>query len=339
MIKLKNLWKIALATMAMSAMLVACDTSSDSGNKSEEDSLGGVGVYSYTVNIADISGAWGGNSVSPAFSVVLLNETTLAACSTAGDFKQATAAEPEYQIGAFGNMKIADTSKTGDFKVYGANPVNDEYQYYTGVTASIDDTSFVLTVDMTKLVKTELKGLWADTGNGDEAVMTADDLVDLAGYKPYVIALGTEAVDPTNRVFGAWSADVMKMEEGATAPANPTAGAPVMPKLSEMAFVCSNFGNVAITFSGDVATAEITYALANNTWSESELTGIAFGICNNEAWGEKYTGAAMTAFDTPVAVKYNDSNNNTVAADILEEGKTYVLTINAKDKTVKVSAK
>ena len=28
MIKLKNLWKIALATMAMSAMLVACDTGS-----------------------------------------------------------------------------------------------------------------------------------------------------------------------------------------------------------------------------------------------------------------------------------------------------------------------
>jgi hypothetical protein len=33
MIKLKNLWKIALATMTMSAMLVACDTTSDDGKK------------------------------------------------------------------------------------------------------------------------------------------------------------------------------------------------------------------------------------------------------------------------------------------------------------------
>ena len=33
MIKLKNLWKVALATMAMSAMLVACDTTS----KEEEE--------------------------------------------------------------------------------------------------------------------------------------------------------------------------------------------------------------------------------------------------------------------------------------------------------------
>ena len=39
MIKLKNLWKIALATMAMSTMLVACDTTSDSEEKKEEASV------------------------------------------------------------------------------------------------------------------------------------------------------------------------------------------------------------------------------------------------------------------------------------------------------------
>ncbi len=40
MIKLKNLWKIALATMAMSAMLVACDTTgSDDGKKNDDDPL------------------------------------------------------------------------------------------------------------------------------------------------------------------------------------------------------------------------------------------------------------------------------------------------------------
>lgn len=40
MIKLKNLWKVALATMAVSAMLVACDTTgNDSGSKTEDDPL------------------------------------------------------------------------------------------------------------------------------------------------------------------------------------------------------------------------------------------------------------------------------------------------------------
>ena len=65
MIKLKNLWKIALAAMTMSAMLVACEEPSKGGSDTNEDTNkvvlaeGGEGVYSYTVNIADISGAWG----------------------------------------------------------------------------------------------------------------------------------------------------------------------------------------------------------------------------------------------------------------------------------------
>ena len=46
MIKLKNLWKVALATMAMSAMLVACDSTS---NTEDEVTPGtytaGTGVY------------------------------------------------------------------------------------------------------------------------------------------------------------------------------------------------------------------------------------------------------------------------------------------------------
>ena len=55
MIKLKNLWKVVLALMVMSAMLVACDTGSsdsdsDSGNKTENNGgntggNGGSGIY------------------------------------------------------------------------------------------------------------------------------------------------------------------------------------------------------------------------------------------------------------------------------------------------------
>ena len=37
MIKLKNLWKIALATMAMSTMLVACDTAKEDDDKDVVD--------------------------------------------------------------------------------------------------------------------------------------------------------------------------------------------------------------------------------------------------------------------------------------------------------------
>ena len=78
MIKLKNLWKIALATMTMSAMLVACDTeSSDNGKKNDDSGLGLTGVYSYTVNRNDIAAAWRGSVDSPIFSVMFLDETAL----------------------------------------------------------------------------------------------------------------------------------------------------------------------------------------------------------------------------------------------------------------------
>ena len=45
MIKLKNLWKIALTTMAMSAMLVACDTGSTEGTEEVDSSVYVAGLF------------------------------------------------------------------------------------------------------------------------------------------------------------------------------------------------------------------------------------------------------------------------------------------------------
>jgi hypothetical protein len=332
MIKLKNLWKIALATMAMSAMLVACDTSSsgsdDNENKGEEKivAAGGVGVYSYTTNIADISGAWGGNTVSPAFSVVLLTDSQLAAVKASSDFKLAPAATPEYQIGAYGNLKIADTSKTGDFVVYGQNPVEDVYQYYTGVVATIDDTSFTVTVDMTKLVLTDLKALWE---GGNEAVMTNDDIVDLTGYKPYVLALGQSTIDPDNHVASAWSADLMKMEDGATLPTNAKKEAPVVP-------TCKDLNSVAGTINGWTHVA-----LADNAVSFTAAADTAFAFTNG-SWGFKACGVEIDALDKEIALVENNDANITFKAGVLTEGAEYTATLIVKgnhEAYVKVSAK
>ena len=359
MIKLKNLWKIALATMAMSAMLVACEEPS-SNNSNESENLGGEGVYSYTVDLAKITNAWGGSVKNPAFSVLLLTDEQLKACQevvtdekkgTKGDFKQATSVKPEYQIAAYGNMRVRDTtSDAGDFAVYGNAPIGLDYQYYNGVVATVTKTSFTLTVDMTKLVKTDLKALFKKNAAGkDEAIMTADHIVDLKGYKPYVIALGGRykvgddfvEVKDDNRVMTGWNADLMKMTDGATLPANAKKDAPVVPKVSEMKFVCSNFGNFPITFSGDVATCEITYALANATGGQKELAGIEFGVCSDTDWSQKYCGAEITALGKAATLKFGVENNNKVDAEKakLAEGKTYVLTINSKDFTVTVTEK
>ena len=296
-------------------------------------------IYSYTLNIKDISEAWGGTTVSPSFSVVLLTDEQVEVCKAASDFKQAPADNPEYLLGAYGSMKITDTSKTGDYAVYGANPVNDVYQYYNGVAATITNTTFTLTVDMTKLDKTQLKALFAENDSMEtERPITEDDMVYLLDYKPYVIALGDYLVYEDNYVFTAWSADVMKMEEGATFPTELIEDDPKI-QLSDMTVICSNLGNLPITFADDIAIAEFVYDFSKNGWGDNVAGRVAFGICSDESWAQKFTGAAITALDTEVEVTFGADNNNTVAADILEDGKTYILIINAKNNTVKISAK
>ena len=346
MIKLKNLWKIALATMTMSAMLVACDTeSSDNGKKNDDSGLGLTGVYSYTVNRDDIAIAWGGSGDSPIFSVMFLDETTLEIVKEKGDLKKNPFSHPEYQIGAFGNMYVTEEIEEGDegnFAVYGANPVDGVYKYYDGVAVTITETELKVFVDTAKLVKTQLKATFEKGADGkDEAVMTDKHSVDLKGYKPYVIALASKANDPDSYVASGFSADLMKMEEGATFPAGDLKkDAPPVPKLSEMKLVCTNLGDAEdITFSGDVATFEFTFNSAKLAdWREPKGL-LQFGVCSDGNWTKKYTGAEITALDTAVVLKYMASDNNKVAANVLEDGKTYVLTINAKDNTVKISAK
>lgn len=188
-----------------------------------------TGIYSYKLDITDISGAWGGNMTSPAFSVVLLTDEQLVACQEALDFRQASMSEPEYQIGAFGNMKIADTSQTGNYAVYGSNAVDNAYQYYGGVAVTVTDTTFELFVDMSEIVQTNLKAEFI----GGEAFMTENDIVDLTGYKPYVIALGTELADSDNYVFKAWSADVMKMTSCTSFPADLQYAAPAIEAVTD----------------------------------------------------------------------------------------------------------
>ena len=334
MIKLKNLWKIALATMAMSAMLVACDTKTkdDDNNGDSATSLGGEGVYSYTVNIADISTAWGGSAKSPAFSILLMKDAQLEACKTAADFKQATAAEPEYQIAAFGNMKINDTSSDGNFVVYGASAVEDVYQYYTGVVATVTATDVTVTVDMSKLVKTDLKALFAKNAEGvEEAVMTNDDIVELNGYKPYILALGQQTIDADNYVMTGWSADLMKMTAGATLPSNAKKDAPVVP-------TCKDLNSVAGTMTG---ASWPHVALTNNAF-DFEAAGDDQFAFTNGSWDFKACGVVVEALNTEYQLKEGDNANITFAKGVLTAGTTYTATLIVKgnhEAYVKVTAK
>lgn len=194
--------------------------------------------YSYTSKIGNLIFEWGGG-----FSVLLLTDEQLEVCNDAKDFKQATAEKPEYQIAAFGDM-IVDTTKEGNFAVYGRNGSK-----YDGVAVTIKDNTFTLFIDMTKLTKTQLKGLWKGTEAGNEPIITEDDTVNLTGYKPYVIALTTQDKDVNNFKFRAWDADLMEMTAGATFPTNLQQSAPTTGNTNSMTITDDNNNTETINFS------------------------------------------------------------------------------------------
>ena len=275
------------------------------------------GVYSYTLNIEDISEAWGGTTTSPSFSVILLTDEQVEVCKAVNDFKQAPADNPEYQLDAYGSMKITDTSKIGDYAVYGANPVNDVYQYYNGVAATITNTTFTLTVDMTKLDKTQLKALFAENGMASERPITEDDMVYILDYKPYVIALGDYLVYEDNYVFTAWSASVMKMEEDATFPIELIEDAPKDPTCYDLNYIAGSM------------TEWVHTALENNsfTFIANGEDYFNFTVGN---WGFNACGVEIDALDKEIALVENNDANITFKAGVLTEGRIYTITLIVK---------
>lgn len=203
---MKNIWKILIAVMAITLVLVSCDTEK---NKPEEknDFKAGTGVFSIAGEISEISTSWGGSPASPTFSVLLLKDAHVTNLESYGDsfVKGAPVDEPIYQLGAYGNMTFP-TVLDGTYRTTGGD------DQYTGVVANIDGENFTLFVDMSNLIVTDLKMLAADA----EQILTSKSSADLTGYKPYVIALLS---DEASRIGAGWSADVIAMEIGATFPA------------------------------------------------------------------------------------------------------------------------
>jgi hypothetical protein len=283
-------------------------------------------VYSYKLDIEDISEAWAGSTSSPAFSVVLLTDKQVEDCQFAQDFYQATATEPEYIFNCFGNMKIADTSQNGSYAVYGQNAVNGEYQYYDGIAANVTDTTVELFVDMSKISKTQLSALY-EYGMTDDVI---DYFVDFTIYKPYVIALGQEFADSNNYVFTAWDADVMKMTEGATFPTNPVKAAPKAPTYYDLKYIAGSATNW---------THEL---MDGDSFNFVSLGGDNFKFTSG-TWGFQIGGAQITALNTLFELYDGNAYGNITFSDgVLIPGNEYIITLIVEgeyEAYVKVTAK
>ena len=142
-----------------------------------------TGIYSYKLDITDISGAWGGNMTSPAFSVVLLTDEQLVACQEALDFRQASMSEPEYQIGAFGNMKMSSVASFPADLQYAAPviPTCNDLKYIAGTMTewnhkALTDNSFTFTAD-SDTEFTFTNGVWGFTARGATIYALNEEIV------------------------------------------------------------------------------------------------------------------------------------------------------------------
>ena len=286
-------------------------------------------IYSYKLNLDEISGAWGGSTTSPAFSVVLLTDEQLADCKAAEDFYQATAAEPEYQISGYANMKIADTSRAGDYAVYGSYVPDNEYKYYDGVAVTVTENTFELFVDMSKITKTQLRANW---GGNNQRLMTEDDIVDLTGYKPYVIALGQEQFDSDNYVFTAWNADVMKMSLTTSFPTDLQYAAPKVLTYYDLKYIAGNatIDETTGAWNHVALDSNLSYDFTYTYYGEDnfgEDVYDEFKFTNGD-WDFQAGGVQISALDTEVEL-YSDNaiDNITFVDELLTPGNEYTISL------------
>ncbi|MBO5289408.1 MAG: leucine-rich repeat domain-containing protein [Spirochaetales bacterium] len=286
------------------------------------------GVYSYKLNIEDISGAWGGSTKSPVFSVVFLTDEQVEASKNYGDFNFSSQA---YQLYSYGNIKIADTNQTGNYAVYGSYPVDDEYQYYTGVAATVTDTTFELLLDVSKLKKTEIK--WFNSENASGEMLTDSDTLNLTNYKPYVIALGTEINDPDNYVMTVWGADVMTMTPSTTSfPTDLEYAAPKVPTCYDLTHIA---GNATIDETGEwkhISLDDNSYEFTYTYYGTDEYGDVydAFKFTNG-SWEFQVGGANITALNTEFKLEESQNVGNITFDDgLLTVGRKYTITLIVK---------
>ena len=365
MIKLKNLWKVALATMAMSAMLVACDSTS---NTEDEVTPGtytaGTGVYELKApkdKIGSTFNTWGG------FGVLLLKEDQLTKLETtkegntqfnpqkAGTFDNPTA---QLTLGAE-NLKFPKYGTAqGNAKVKSGEKVADS------AWATLDGANFTFYVDMSKILCDDSAVevmVFADKNEitGDKWLKSGRNL-DLTGYKPYVIALfdGKEDVaDNKYAAYCSWGTGIWEMKTStATKPtsfgefleeadvsaidATTAAQAGATFQLKDASF--KNANNLPMTFKDGVATAKFVveegeadgwgrgfFAVWFQFWAGDDEDLAKTGKQYFAEGAKDANGDVFTTLGEPLNLTSDGSKGGNLAVTDLTEAGTYVITVDA----------
>ena len=309
---------------------------------------GGTGVYNYTINIDALSG----QKDYPEFSIFLMTDGQIESMKSDGnkgvgisEILEATKTNPVYQICRYGEMRT-DTTKTGDYAVWGNTPVNGKLEYYEGISASIKGTALSITVDMTKLANAELKSYL----DGEKTFMTDDDTVSLSNYKPYISMSLDYAYDDYDSYIVVFDFDGMYerlygMNSGASFPTNLKEDAPAVPTCYDLTY--------CYTYTSQIPVVE----LKNNAYTfvapvGVETNQVKFYFMNYNPIGENVSypvfpmnigGEPIDSLNKnfPLDDIYNPKNYNfQIKSGVLTAGNMYTITLDVRgnnDAYAKVS--
>ena len=304
--------------------------------------VGGTGVYNYTMySDACEDGRY------PKFSIFLLTDSQMAALSeyegdNYGEITEVSETKPVYQICSYGDMG-ADTTKAGDYAVWGIKPINYNFQYYNGVATIISGTSFGVTVDMTQLANVELKSYLG----GEETYMTDDDTVILSNYKPYLaIELDKESPNYEPRIMELYTGNSYEslyvMNVGASFPTNLKEDAPAVPTFYDLTYFYSSISQYPVELKNNVYTfvapekGEVMFFFMNfNPYAESAESYPVFPI--------QIGGEAIESLNKnfPLYDLYVPKNGYfTIKSGVLTAGNMYTITLDVRGNNeayVKVS--
>ena len=324
MIKLKNLWKVVLALMVMSAMLVACDTGSsdsdsDSGNKTENN---GGNTGDNGGNTGDNGGNTGDNGFAKMYVAGLFN-------AWAGNTDADAATEMKTTDGKVYTLEFetieGDTAAT--VNPYGFKFCTEKgwMEQYVNATAGAENVTnqfdFDVEYDVMYATKTQLEEKDEDgVGKYNDNSTKFFFMYDLVANETYTITLNIE----TKKVK-------ISGKKGAIL------------KNYTVAEVNSVMGSVTGTDWPTIDLAadgsfEFTYDAATMT----EIRFI-YRVKEGETYNKYYKvqGSECTALDTEVAIKDDEGLDDYCKFDtsLFTDGATYVVTLNKEKSTCTVSAK
>ena len=356
MIKLKNLWKIALATMAMSTMLVACDTAKEDDDKGSKDEVVDTTVYVEYPTEAKVSAngvytaklvkegvsldQWAAADGKETIKVVLAPKEVVAKIIDETIKTEDDLFTDENKCYVYANNDVGNGTFTSTNVAEGTyvQPAGIEEKFVGLVITKDADGNYIVKFDITK-IKTSLllaKGAAESKVTDEEDAWNAVETLK-TDYIPMVLGSVTAELGTASYPFGFWYAGVAIMEP--TTEAYPTEK--IIEEVPGIPFTSADITSIV--------GAEIGWDHSEKLNDDLEYVYTAKGAGDTIAftdgtWNYRFSDTVVDALDKEVKLTEHvggDPAHVTFKDGVLEAGKKYTVSfiiVDDHNANIKVSA-